>query len=272
MAQHITRIRTASGDLQIDYNALANLPNISEAVEDILDNKSLLQGTDSTLSQAGQAADAKAVGERIASISGGAASVELDTTLSVSGKAADAKAVGDAIANISVSGDGGGIEHLVVTLDQTNSTASHSSTEIINHLNNNGSVILKTGNGSVYLQLLGYAGAVVMFHAVQSVEDSIVQTVCAIYDDKTYFMEDRTMGQGMSEEQASQIQTNTDAIAAMQDKVVSGSLAVEPNKYTVTLTLESGNSDVIVLETDDNDYPSTMTVNGTPIDWNVTGV
>lgn len=50
---------------------------------------------DTTLSMAGKAADAKAVGDAISQISGG--NVELDTTLTQSGKAADAKAVGDAL-------------------------------------------------------------------------------------------------------------------------------------------------------------------------------
>ena len=44
MSEYITKIRTDQGDKQIDYNALANLPT-----------------TDTTLSVAGQAADAKAV-------------------------------------------------------------------------------------------------------------------------------------------------------------------------------------------------------------------
>lgn len=30
MSQYITKIRTESGDLQIDYNALANLPTIND--------------------------------------------------------------------------------------------------------------------------------------------------------------------------------------------------------------------------------------------------
>ena len=48
MAEHITRIRTEQGDLQIDYNALANLPT-----------------SDTTLSQSGKFADAKVVGQKI---------------------------------------------------------------------------------------------------------------------------------------------------------------------------------------------------------------
>lgn len=52
MAEYITKIRTESGDLQIDYEALANLPK-----------------SDSTLSKSGEFADAKATGDNIKSIS-----------------------------------------------------------------------------------------------------------------------------------------------------------------------------------------------------------
>jgi hypothetical protein len=51
MAGYITRIRTESGDLQIDYDALANLPQ-----------------SDSTLTIAGGFADAKAVGDKLKKI------------------------------------------------------------------------------------------------------------------------------------------------------------------------------------------------------------
>ena len=36
MADYITRIRTADGDKQIDYNALANLPNLTDATNTII--------------------------------------------------------------------------------------------------------------------------------------------------------------------------------------------------------------------------------------------
>lgn len=52
MAEYVTRIRTQEGDKQIDYTALANLPQ-----------------ADTTLTQSGQFADAKAVGEKIKSMS-----------------------------------------------------------------------------------------------------------------------------------------------------------------------------------------------------------
>jgi hypothetical protein len=51
MAEYITKIRTESGDKQIDYNALANLPK-----------------SDSTLSQSGKFADAKTTGDKIKKI------------------------------------------------------------------------------------------------------------------------------------------------------------------------------------------------------------
>ena len=50
MAQYVTKIRTESGDKQIDYNALANLPQ-----------------SDTTLTQTGSFADAKATGDAIKS-------------------------------------------------------------------------------------------------------------------------------------------------------------------------------------------------------------
>jgi hypothetical protein len=48
MADYVTRVRTERGDLQIDYNALANLPE-----------------TDKTLTKSGECADAKVTGDKI---------------------------------------------------------------------------------------------------------------------------------------------------------------------------------------------------------------
>lgn len=52
--------------------------------------------------------DISKLSEEIANLpsGGGGSTVELDTTLTQSGKAADAKAVGDALANVTVSGSG----------------------------------------------------------------------------------------------------------------------------------------------------------------------
>ena len=53
MSNLIKKIRTQSGDVQIDYESLANLPV-----------------PDKTLTQEGKAADAKEVGDRLGQLSG----------------------------------------------------------------------------------------------------------------------------------------------------------------------------------------------------------
>lgn len=72
MAEYVTKIRTENGDLQIDYNALANLP-----------------ASDKTLSKSGGFADAKATRDAIDE-----ATIIVDATLSNKGQAADAKETG----------------------------------------------------------------------------------------------------------------------------------------------------------------------------------
>jgi hypothetical protein len=59
MAEYVTKIRTENGDMQIDYNALANLPE-----------------TDKTLSKKNKAADAKATGDAIAQLSSDVSTLE----------------------------------------------------------------------------------------------------------------------------------------------------------------------------------------------------
>lgn len=63
MSTYIKKIRTASGDLQIDYNALANLPT-----------------TDTDLTTSGKAADAKVVGDKFNTM---ATKDYVDTTVSI---------------------------------------------------------------------------------------------------------------------------------------------------------------------------------------------
>ena len=57
MADYITKIHTIDGDKQIDYNALANLPDIDSIMK-----------VDDTLTQDGFAADAKTTGDAIDSV------------------------------------------------------------------------------------------------------------------------------------------------------------------------------------------------------------
>lgn len=64
-------------------------------LDDSIDDLNAAVVTDSTLSQTGKPADAKAVGDAINNIT-----IEVDATLSQSGKAADAKATGDAVGDL----------------------------------------------------------------------------------------------------------------------------------------------------------------------------
>ena len=78
MGQYVNRIRTETGDLQINYEALANLPQ-----------------SDKTLSKDGAFADAKATSDAIKK-----ATILVDNTLANEGQAADAKIVGAQFQNI----------------------------------------------------------------------------------------------------------------------------------------------------------------------------
>lgn len=77
---------------------------------------------------------------------------------------------------------------------------------------------------------------------------------------------------GATPEQAAQIEANAEAIADIQDPVVSGTTAVSGNTYTLTMTRESGAVDTVVVEFDDNGYVSKVTENGRVILWTTTGV
>ena len=77
---------------------------------------------------------------------------------------------------------------------------------------------------------------------------------------------------GATPEQAAQIQANAEAIADIQDPVVSGTTAVSGNTYTLTMPRESGVVDTVVVEFDDNGYVSKVTENGREIPWTTTGV
>lgn len=77
---------------------------------------------------------------------------------------------------------------------------------------------------------------------------------------------------GATAEQAAQIQANAEAIADIQDPVVSGNTHVDGSTYTLTMPRESGAVDTVVLEFDANGYISKVTENGREILWTTTGV
>ena len=96
MDRYVNRIRTESGDLQINYEALANLPQ-----------------SDKTLSKDGGFADAKATSDAIKN------ATITDGTLTIDGRSADAKAVGDKFQSVesSISSINNDISDVRVTAD-----------------------------------------------------------------------------------------------------------------------------------------------------------
>ena len=72
MSQYVTKVRTGSGDVQIDYNALANLPK-----------------PDTTLTLAGRFADAKATGDKMVQVSEQITKLDSTTTKTINGVAPD---------------------------------------------------------------------------------------------------------------------------------------------------------------------------------------
>ena len=189
----------------------------------------------------------------------------LDKTLTIEGKPADAKAVGDAIADA--------IGEATMIVNVANGFADHTSIEIKEHLDKGGDVKLRTFAG-FYIDLRGTTASAALFESIEITPDQVVQTIYSVWEDGSINSHENVMtgGAGMTEEQAEQLQANTEAIAELNNGVISGNLAVEPMKYTITLTLEDGSTETHVLETDENDYPKKLTVNGVAIPWTVTGV
>lgn len=123
----------------------------------------------------------------------------IDTTLSMAGKAADAKAVGDRLAAIPT--DNGGGRLLIVTLDENEEYASHSASEINEHINNGGIAVLELGSPMTVFAYPHYrsAGAdqvpIAVFSLIEVITD-VTQTLYTIGDDKSCAISEETPNYG----------------------------------------------------------------------------
>ena len=255
MAQYITRIRTAAGDLQIDYNSLANLPqadtNVEEAVSDAIEALNLPETYASKTHE-----------HKIEDITG------LNDTIS---------AIQDSISNIQDSAS----NTLVVTADMSTNTADYNATQIAAHLNNGGDVLFKTSTG-VYAELQGVTGDAVFFKAFEVSSTKTTQYTYSIWADGSLAVSEKSMeagsGTGMTEEQVEQleanteaIQANTEAIADMNRQITGGSIVKSDKTITMTLTRDGGNEEVHVVTLNDNGYPIQITVNGNEANFEWSG-
>ena len=57
----------------------------------------------------------------------------------------------------------------------------------------------------------------------------------------------------------------------LSDIVVSGALTIAEQTYTISLTLKDGSVETHMIETDENNYPTKMIINGVTIPWTVNG-
>ena len=184
--------------------------------------------------------------------------------------------------------------NLVVTLDLDKGTASHSSTEILNHLANGGSVVSKlSGDMDEYGHLWGAMDGEVAFSYIWvSISDTTqyIYTVRAnksiglmesemkpgpggtvtdeqVADAVESYLEENPVQPGATQEQAAQIQANANALEALQAAVVGVSTVRSGQTVTLKLTLSDGGTETSVLTLDENDNPVGLTVNGTKIPW-----
>ena len=240
---------------------------------------------DKTLTKDGQAADAKIVGEALASkqpvgnyalvddipnvpdwamaatkptytaaevgalpASTSIPRVEIDTTLSVANKAADAKAVGDELAKKKL---------LIVTLDENEEYASHSASEINAHLNNGGSVVLEVaGSPKGYATLYLKSNDVVWFAITGVTSDLVKQDIFSINNEKVCSYETLTFeGAGSGGEAKTPLQ-----------RVVT---TKNGTQVGIDFFYTDGTASTAVIVVDENDTPLTITENGntTTFEW-----
>lgn len=160
---------------------------------------------------------------------------------------------GKVIAKDAPSG-GGGVGQMVVTYDDEVEPwqASHTAAEIISHIENGGGVILKQGTDDLisYAHLYGEFYGSVMFFDVNTTDNSTEMSIYTVHSTGEVTAEVFTMNGGTAQEEKG---------------VKSYTVTRAGQTITMVLTLDDDTKETHVLALDENDYPTSITVNGKTI-------
>lgn len=174
--------------------------------------------------------------------------VEIDDTLSEANKAADAKAVGDELAKKKL---------LTVTLDENEEYASHSASEINAHLNNGGSAVLELASSpKSYAPLYLKSNDVVWFAITGVTSDWVKQDIYSIDNEKVCSYETFTFeGAGSGTE----VKTPLQRVVTTKNGTQVG----------IDFFYTDGTASTAVIAVDENDTPLAITENGntTTFEW-----
>lgn len=140
---------------------------------------------------------------------------------------------------------------LIVTLDDEVDPwqASHTAAQIIAHMEKGGGVILKQGTDDLisYAHLYGEFYGSVMFFDVNTTDNSTEMSLYTVHSTGEVTAEVFTMNSGTAQEEKG---------------VNSYTVTRAGQTITMVLTLDDDTTETHVLALDENDYPTSITVNG----------
>lgn len=146
--------------------------------------------------------------------------------------------------------------HLVVTMNKNGTTASHSASEIIAHVEKGGSVTLdlvSADYATEHAQLYFTFGGVAYFKMTSVSEGYVSESLYIIYNDKSCTMEEKSFEANRETEKA----------------VKSVSVNKNGIYVAVQFTYADNTSEVATIVLDEDDTPQSITINGntTTFDW-----
>lgn len=146
--------------------------------------------------------------------------------------------------------------HLVVTMNKNGTTASHSASEIIAHVEKGGSVTLDLVSADYaveHAQLYFTFGGVAYFKMTSVSEGYVSESLYIVYNDKSCTTEE----------------TSFEANRETEKAVKSVSVNRNGSVVAVQFTYADNTSEVATIALDDNDTPQSITVDGntTALNW-----